>query len=183
MGDPNSLYRIMPFRHVVDMFDARMLHLSSPASWEDPYEQLVQHGRQDSVFAQCWSTRETSDAMWRIYSPDRMGLSVRTSRSRLVQALEVANQTVPLQYSVMSVKYLSESETVERVNALAHEAEAAEATTRGAMAALFVKRAAFDHEAEVRAVVHLLGNSQYGAPGPSLRLPIGPTFARGSNRL
>lgn len=172
--DLNYLFRIASFRHVIDLFESKYLHLSRPSGWDDPYEQLVEHSRRENVFAQCWSKRETSDAMWRIYSPDRMGLCVRTTRGRLAQALENAKATVPTQYDVMQVEYLPDVAAVERANTLVLDAEAAEQTARGAMAALFVKRAAFDHEAEVRAVVHLLGDSPYGAVGPVLRLPIDP---------
>ena len=112
--DPNLLFRIMAFRHAIELFETGHLHLSLPSGWDDPYERLVEHGRQESVFAQCWSMRETSDAMWRIYSPDRMGISIRTTRSRLAQALEGANTTIPIQYSVMGVEYLPDAAAVER---------------------------------------------------------------------
>jgi hypothetical protein len=172
--DTNLLFRITSFRHVIDMFEAKHLQLSHPSAWDDPYERLVEHARQESVFAQCWSKRETSDAIWRIYSPDRMGLSIRTTRSPLAQALEEANATTPIQYFVMEVKYLAEAAAVERANVLVHDAESAGQTVRGVMASLLVKRAAFDHEAEVRVIVHLLGDSPYGGAGPMLRLPIDP---------
>jgi hypothetical protein len=90
------LFRIMSFRHVIDMFEAKSLHMSMPWSWDDPYEKLVDYSRQERVFAQCWSKRETSDAMWRIYSPDRMGLCVRTTRARLTQVLQSARATTPI---------------------------------------------------------------------------------------
>ena len=172
--DANLLFRITSFRHVVDMFEARQLHLSHPSAWDDPYERLVEHARQESVFAQCWSKRETSDAIWRIYSSDRMGLSIRTTRSRLAQALEEANSTTPIEYCVMEVEYLADAAAVSRASVLVHDARSAGETVRGAMASLLIKRAAFDHEAEVRAIVHLLGDSPYGGAGPVLRLPIDP---------
>ena len=172
--DLNDPFRIASFRHVVDLFDSKCLHLSRPSDWDDPYEQLVEYSRQENVFAQCWSKRASSDAMWRIYSPDRMGLCIRTTRGRLVQALENANATVRLQYSVMQVEYFPDAAAVERASALVHDAVAANQTARGAMAALFVKRAAFDHEAEVRAVVHIIEESPYGPAGHVLHLPIDP---------
>ena len=170
----HSLYRIASFRHVVDLFESKQLRLSLPGSWGDPYEKLVDHARQNNGFAQCWPTREGSDAMWRIYSPDGMGLSIHTTQGRLAQALEDANATVPIQYYVMGVDCLPDMDALHRANQLVHDAEGAGQTVRGEMATLLVKRATFDHEAEVRAIVHLLGDSIYGTAGSFLCLPVDP---------
>ena len=58
------LYRIMPLRHVVDLFESRELYFASPESWDDPYEKVLRHKGSTSAFAQCWCTRAVSDAMW-----------------------------------------------------------------------------------------------------------------------
>ena len=126
-----------------------------PSSWDDPYERLVTYSRTELVFAQCWSKHETSDALWRIYSSDRMGLCVRTTRGRLDAALQEAQTHVSLEYRIDDVDYLPDAEAVERASALVHDAEAAGNLAQGVLASLFIKRTAFAHESEVRAAVHL----------------------------
>jgi hypothetical protein len=112
--------------------------------------------------------------MWRIYSSDRMGLCIRTTRSRLTQVFEAARAATPFDFCIGDVEYLPDAKAVDRADSLVHQAEAAAQTANGVIASLFIKRAAFDHEAEVRAVVHLLGESQYVRHGCTLWLPIDP---------
>lgn len=170
----SPLYRIMSFRHVIDMFDTSRLRLSMPSTWDDPYEKLVEYSRQEMVFAQCWSKHETSDALWRIYSSDRMGLCVRTTRSRLNKALQDVQEVVPLDFRIDDVEYLPDPDAVERASALVHDAETSGNLAQGVLASLFIKRAAFAHEAEVRAAVHLRGSRDNYSP--QLFLTANPHF-------
>jgi hypothetical protein len=39
------LYRILDFRHVVDLLESKELHFVSPSQWEDPYEKVLVHRR------------------------------------------------------------------------------------------------------------------------------------------
>jgi hypothetical protein len=173
-SDPNSLFRILPFQHVVDLFETKTLHFSLPGLWDDPYERLVDYHRQESVFAQCWSQCETSDALWRIYSSNRMGLSIRSTRSRLAQALEDQSSSLSIQYMLLNVDYLRDHDAVARAGALVHDAEAAGNLLRGVMASLFVKREAFSHEREVRAVIYAHDGLASSGPRTYMRLPVDP---------
>ena len=40
------------------------------------------------MFAQCWGKKSMSDAMWRIYSPDHLGVRIKTTRAKLELVLK-----------------------------------------------------------------------------------------------
>lgn len=65
MSAPTSthLYRILGFKHLVDLLEFEDLHFVAPSQWEDPYEKVLVHKRSHAMFAQCWSKKAASDAM------------------------------------------------------------------------------------------------------------------------
>lgn len=146
------LYRILPFHHLVELFEKRALSLSSPKTWEDPYEWIIGDRLLDSIFAQCWCTLGVSDAMWRIYSPDRFSVRIKTTRERLENAVAAGlspSERFKWKMGKVDYKPTSEIETAidKRQPARTHSPE------NRALASLFVKRNAFKHESEYRVVV------------------------------
>lgn len=144
----------MPFEHVVDMFESRELFLASPSTWEDPYEQVLQHKRASHIFAQCWGTRAVSDAMWRIYSPNRTSVRIRTTRPKLLQAGKRVEASHQCTFLLRDVTYETASVVRHQLDEIAENLTTKFSAER-ALDALFVKRDAFDYESEVRAVVYL----------------------------
>ena len=167
------LYRILSFRHVVSLFESRELYFAPPGAWDDPYEKVLVHKRSHTFFAQCWCKKAVSDAMWRIYSPDRASLRIRTSRSKLSRALKCANEAGNFGYLVNDVEYLRSSDVDARISQIAKDLRATYDSRRAADA-LLVKRDAFDHEAEVRVIVHDKIAEDDSKPKPALRVPIDP---------
>lgn len=153
-SNKSYLYRIMPLRHVVDLFERRELHFASPNTWDDPYERILQHKGSDWVFAQCWCTRAVSDAMWRIYSPDRTAVRIRSTRDKLVAAGARIKATSHATFRVDEMVYKSSRRVDAELEAIANELKS-KFSMRRAIDALFFKRDAFDYEAEVRAVAFL----------------------------
>ncbi len=79
-----SLFRIIPFDSLLQMLNERKNTLVNTSKWEDVYENFmlkenfVVNGKTYTIadlsnkyFGQCWTTKASSDAMWRIYSPDK----------------------------------------------------------------------------------------------------------------
>ena len=79
------LYRIFSFQRLEEIFQENKLTLVKPRLWEDPFENFIlnstgyladgrefQIGFRDNFYGQCWSLTIESDAMWRIYSPEKM---------------------------------------------------------------------------------------------------------------
>jgi hypothetical protein len=171
-GAPPYLYRIMPFKHVVDLLENREMYFASPNAWDDPYERILQHRGAAHTFAQCWCKRAVSDAMWRIYSPDRTAVRIRTSRAKL----EVIGSQVQASYQgffrVGDVAYESAKSLDAELESIYSELKQ-RFTMKRALDALFFKRDAFDFEAEVRAVVYI--KPQAGAQkAASFRFRVDP---------
>lgn len=162
----------MPFKHLVDMLESRELFFASPTSWDDPFERILQHRGTPWTFAQCWCKRAVSDAMWRIYSSDRTAVRIRTTRDKLRDLGPRIRATHFAQFRVDDVRYDSAREIASELDQIAHGLRVKFDSTR-AVDALFLKRDAFDYEAEVRAVVYLTkpGGTRKGA---HLRLRVDP---------
>lgn len=148
------LYRIMPLRHVVDLFETRELHFASPESWDDPYEKILRHKGSSLAFAQCWCTRAVSDAMWRIYSSDQTALRIRSTRSKLLAVGARIKATYHATFRLDEVAYKQAREVDDSLATIAAELRQ-KFNMKRAVDALYLKRDAFDYEAEVRAIAFL----------------------------
>ena len=142
----------MRFERVVQMFERKELTWSRPTLWEDPYETHFKHSDLDSVFAQCWCARGVSDAMWRIYSPDRTGIRISTSTKLLRKAVAPEAAHAGFDYIERGVEYLSPVKLRSRISELRKSLESQKSGAR-ASDCLFLKREAFDHEHEYRVVL------------------------------
>ena len=105
-------------------------------------------------FVNCWhSNSDESDAMWRLYAPDSMGVAIRSSVGCLRQALAKHNGSGDwasegrLQFTLAKMRYVD----LDRYRASFDQLG-------------FIKRKAFRHEQEVRAVASFIG------PIPSLEV-------------
>jgi len=150
----SKLYRIMPFRHVVDFFESRELNFASPSSWEDPYERVLQHKGTAHTYAQCWCKRAVSDAMWRIYSSDRTAVRIRTTRGKLANVGARVRASYHSSFRLEDVTYDTSRNVKAKLDELAERLRARFDAER-ATDALLIKRQAFDFEAEVRAIIYV----------------------------
>lgn len=90
------IHRIVGIERFLQMLHETALALMAPKKWDDPYEKSLQthyerHGRSldgFKVYGLCWSTESRSDALWRIYSPARLGIKISTTVSKLAAALD-----------------------------------------------------------------------------------------------
>jgi hypothetical protein len=166
------LYRILDFHRVVQLFEDRELHFSHPSIWQDPYETKLRHRFADRVFAQCWCTHGVSDAMWRIYSPNSLGVRIRTSRFKLEQTLRAARLEQRFDYRIKKVKYMRETDLNYQVEAIADEL-AQNFSLTNALEPLFLKRLPFKHETELRAVL-FVKNGISVDPKLGFKVPVEP---------
>ena len=154
MSRTAALYRILSFEHLVDLFESRSLYFSSPRNWEDPFEKILVHRRSAAIFAQCWCKKAVSDAMWRIYSENKMSVRIKTHVIQLSAQLHRARGAEELiNFRTHDVEYLATNELSKKLKAIAEDLDISFTSYRAADA-LLIKREAFDHEAEVRVVVH-----------------------------
>jgi len=163
----------MNFHHVVQLFERRELFFAHPSSWQDPYETRLIHQENHKIYAQCWCSKGVSDAMWRIYSPNHLGIRISTSTKKLRQALEKAKKQGGFDIRQGDVSYLSQFDLNKKARAL-HAELADSFYISKAIDLLYVKREAFDHEAEYR-VVLTDQNAEPDQVAKGLRVPINPT--------
>ncbi len=169
------IYRIMPKHYLVDAIQKSHLVLVKPASWEDPFENFLLKCKvtlgghpvsinefKERLYGLCWSLHQETDAMWRIYSPYKVGeedrkkdgIKVRTTARKLFNALlKVPHKYAPLRYFIGAVEYLSEQKLVDFFSdPKTWKNFTLDSTARGPVMALLLKREEFSHEKEVRVV-------------------------------
>jgi len=170
MSSSQKIYRIMSFGHVVDMFESKSLFFASPRLWDDPFETFLIHARSNATFAQCWTKKAVSDAMWRIYSPDRLSVRVATTRASMTSALNaVQAEEESFRYLIKDVIYDTASNVRVSMIKLKDELDIKFVTTKAAEA-LLRKRDSFQHEDEVRVIVHDRSASDFGPVKNGLRV-------------
>lgn len=140
--------------------------------WEQPFRQIrltaepdnerVRH-HYDGAYGHSWTRNHESDAMWRLYSPEKRGLRIATSADHFALIGGIAEAVLaPVWYSNEPV-----------IKILEHD----DKFPGPGYVDSFVKRTAFRHEREVRLVVnldHCLPGVQ--ASQGALRLTVDPVL-------
>jgi hypothetical protein len=158
-----KIYRVMPIHHLIEVFNNSQNTLSKPRLWDDPFEnfilqskaklpdgQIVSFGMRDSFYGQCWTFQKESDAMWRIYSPDKNGVKIRTTIKKLFESLynSVPQKRRDVSCFLGKVKYLTRL----GIQRLLKRPISLESSGVGVADTLLIKRKAFSHEKEVRLI-------------------------------
>lgn len=135
-------------------------------TWEDVYENFISKedwywdGNKSDMgleyFGQSWTLLPESDAMWRIYSKPTdclTAIKVRTTVGKLICA-----ETLPFS-RVYPVVYMSEEE----INSWLAENTPMNTKVLGCLLseAMYIKREPFNHEKEVRLIIHNPENKEY----------------------
>lgn len=157
------LYRIMPLCHFLQMLDSQKMYLPRVSQWEDPYELFLfkQHfvnstgqeidvlSQASRIYGQCWSSVRKSDALWRIYSQDHLGVQIKTSVEKLNSLIE---QQIGkgLYLRLGQVEYVSEKYLNNWITTLKMPMDNANLVN-----SLFIKRDSFSHEKEYRLIAWL----------------------------
>lgn len=173
------IYRIFSFKRLEEVFKEKKLTLVKPELWDDPFENFILHSIairpdgskfeiefRDDYYGQCWSLQKESDAMWRIYSPEKDGVKVKTTIRKLIQSLLDAENTSNNNYYsplkkvsfIGKVKYEKAFHLVQMLKDKERMSNKIyDETGWGQASTFFFKREAFRHEKEVR----IIFNSQY----------------------
>ena len=143
---------VRPIDSWQDTFEGYMLHqLDSDTGRRKVLERLYLSKLLRSryaCYAQCWSTKQDSDAMWRIYAYDNKAIQLISTVGN-IQAMIDASSWDGLESEIDTVKYdiNDEKEALNKILVWNAKIDTA----------YFHKRPAFEHEAEVRV---LLNDSQ-----------------------
>ena len=156
LADNTKLYRYISLSQFLSFVETKQSSLSRikdwPDTWEVPEAKLPTQSddgplryslwnHHESMFGQCWSLHEESDAMWRIYSSHNEGVVIQTSvkQFRLLQDIKYGALGPVTYYDNLKM-------ALDQIYAHPRRGEYERFT--GA----FLKRRAFEHEKEVRLV-------------------------------
>lgn len=147
------LYRILDFSRVVQIFEEESLYFAHPQTWDDPYEARIEHQSSHALFAQCWCQLGVSDAMWRIYSTNHMGVRISTSTAKLSAAVRATTRPLGYAWEAGPVAYLSQYDLNRQIKQIVGSLQKKFDLAK-AVQTLYMKREAFAHESEWRATIY-----------------------------
>ncbi len=158
------IYKFMPLQYVLTLLHNQSLYFQKTDSWEDPYENffLKQDFRMNDgtpvdattmikgIFGMCWTTKRESDALWRIYSPDKRAVRIRTTADKLFRTIYRDDADCSHAY-IGKVIYREIAELERKL----HDSVPINPLFLNEMwtQSMFVKRQEFSHEEEVRAIL------------------------------
>jgi hypothetical protein len=167
-----KIYRVLSLERLQELFVTGENTFVKPSKWEDTFENfilkskvrlrtgdIVEYNYFDRMYGQCWTLHKASDAMWRIYSSDKQGLRIRTTIRKLIDSLTGAHSSlVDVRCAVGKVEYLRQDELMAVANKTFDDSGIA---TEDIFRSLLLKRKAFIHEKEVRALYMELDDDSF----------------------
>jgi hypothetical protein len=167
-----KVYRIFRFEQLKEIFNTQQVTLVKPKLWDDPFEIFIlnstgvlpdgrefQIGFRNCFYGQCWSLTKESDAMWRIYSPEKDGVKIKTTIRKLFDPLfavdgslrKMSGNVYNLSSFVGRVKYQGSEKLMEMLKDKERMSNKIfDQSGWGQASSFFFKRWAFRHENEVR---------------------------------
>jgi hypothetical protein len=162
------IYRVYPIDRLTQLFTDKRNTLVKPLMWDDPFENLVfqqtatltngQTVSFDSIrekfYGQCWTLNtEETDALWRIYSPNKDGVRVKTTLRKLFDSFyDPTYKWAMIAFYIGKISY----ETSAEIKSFFENPENLEmifdTSGQGSVQTLLVKRTEFKHENEVRLI-------------------------------
>ena len=118
------------------------------------------------LYGQCWSGKRCSDAMWRIYSPDKKGVRIRTRVSKILNVIKQEDSCF-----LGKVVYLPQAKIEHDLKSLNNQITQ-DQLCHLMLESQFVKRNSFSHESEYRII--LLDDWSLGTPDSVKKFPIDP---------
>jgi len=158
------IYRIISIERLFEMFEMRKLILPKVNTWEDPYENfflksdflmntnvVTTTNVRNRIYGQCWSKFKDSDALWRMYSPEKKCVRIKTTVAKLFNTIYTNDDCSDKSY-VGFVSYKTKKEITKWVkNKNVNMSSISKITVNSQ----FIKRNNFSHEKEVR-IIHIL---------------------------
>ena len=173
----SPLYRIFSLQRFLESLERKALTLVNPSLWEDPFENFI-HQYFKKVYSdpsrvmrwyggnlvgQCWTLHRETDAMWRIYSPDKNGVKVRVNSNALLEGLwsSHGNLSASTCCYLGKVSYQTKKELSKIINNpnLEHNLMQDDTAYKRALF-LLQKRNEFSHEKEARLIYEFTSNQQ-----------------------
>jgi len=160
------IYRVFGRQRLLDTISKKELTLTRFRKWEDPYEGFLFRGEGidkdghkigfssfvENAYGQCWTLLSESDALWRIYSPDKQSAIVRTTVGNIFDKLYGNGEEFCLSLYIGLVAYATNAQIGDTVSCANKHLQniLTDHTGLGPVPFLLTKREEFAHEKEVR---------------------------------
>jgi hypothetical protein len=162
------IYRVFPVDRLIELFSNNLNTLVRTILWDDPFENFIlkqnavtpdgvivklsEH--RDSFYGQCWTLNfNETDALWRIYSPEKNGVRVQTTLGKLWNSFYNLDDPLAVaKYHIGKIQYQNSNEIknfFEQANLLEYLYSDG---AQGMVKTLLIKRTEFTHENEVRLI-------------------------------
>lgn len=164
------IWRFISFPSLLEIFAKKRMSIGKVNRWEDTYENFIYKGEfylkgklldiksySKNSYGQCWTLLEETDALWRIYSHDAHGLSIKTSVIKLFNLyLNLGPLESKMSFKIGKVKYLSKQEIVDYLYSHELLRDIPNSMNQFLLHTQFIKRKEFYHEYELRLILFLL---------------------------
>lgn len=185
-----AIYKYMPLKYVKALIQNHTLRIDPVSRWEDTYENWflkeriqLENGEIGTaenlihgVYGQCWSSKEESDAMWRIYSSvtksnemkqdsfeylQNSAVRIKTTAKKVFDATYLEDKDMASVY-IGRVLYFSQKKFDQHVDGL--NPLSPSSLNDKLRDSYFIKREPFAHEEEIRLVILIPsdGNEKFG---------------------
>ena len=160
-----EIYRIFSYKWFIELLKSKKNGLVRTSKWDDPFEnfflkskfkdengELIDAiGIANSWYGQCWSKTNESDALWRIYSPEKNGIKIKTTVKKLFSNFyRDSEDFASLKYLIGAVQYYSRNQIEESFNDFSFMDLASGGQPHNFAKTLLTKRLEFNHENEIR---------------------------------
>lgn len=163
------IYRVFNQQRILEIFKTGKLVLVNPRLWDDPFENYIMNstgelsdGRlfkidfRENFYGQCWTLKKESDAIWRIYAPDKNGVKVKTTIRKLFETLYLKLDVYKdISCFIGKVNYFKKDDLKKFLDDGKKISEFLTDPTGSSQAStLLFKRIAFSHEKEIRLIYY-----------------------------
>jgi hypothetical protein len=170
-----DIYRFYPMDRFLELLDLKKLTLVKPKLWSDPMETIIFESSfnftgersssleyKDNYFAQCWTLKHESFALWNEYAPLQNGVRVKTKLGKLISQLKLHSNQKEDTWFVGKVHYLSLKSIKSWIgNNMPYVNVISMPNIHfGQVHSLFIKLNQYSHESEVRIVFNSHGDKE-----------------------
>ena len=154
------LYKIIPYKYLLKWIYADKIRFDKVAKWDDVYElflfkqKYIQNGEiidfkaeSEAIYGQSWSMEGNSDALWRIYSPDKLSVQIKTTCEKFIHLLERSDVFSNQMGAFLGkVRYMEQEQVEDKIREYSNDIY----SHKNIVDSLYIKRTPFSYEKEIR---------------------------------
>lgn len=163
------VYRIYPMDRFINLLECKKLTLVKPRLWKDPMETIIFESSfnvagirdyalkyTENYFAQCWTLKHESLALWNEYAPMKDGVRVRTTLKKLKEILVGHHLNAKDSWFLGKIEYMSIKEIKKWIghNISYCERVCMSKLPFGQVHALLIKLNQYSNENEIRIILN-----------------------------